>query len=223
MLLPWSVPTGICGRGDAIFAPTSHMMLKVGLTIFNQVGILLNKEWKLLFDPTAYENIKVVIEGEIYDRDLSGEIIVIDRNDWINAAKLSRKYEISFTKKGYESDLLSAMMTIEAGLENLSAELLESVNAKQLAGCKVNISFSLHHKNEMVVFKEVLKGLEEIWGRDRAIVQTALLDPLGDKPTIKSHVQVSFNRLVYEEQIDDLSEMVDYMIASLEKFKKIIE
>ncbi|ESU30220.1 hypothetical protein G3A_22955 [Bacillus sp. 17376] len=176
-----------------------------------------------MFDPTAYENIKVVIEGDIYDRDLSGEIIVIDRNDWINAAKLSRKYEISFTKTGYQPDLLSAMMTIEAGLENLSAELLESVKAKQLAGCKVNISFSLHHKNEMVVFKEVHRWLEEIWGRDRAIVQTALLDPLGDKPTIKSHVQVSFNRLIYEEQIDDLSEMVDYMIASLEKIKKIIE
>lgn len=176
-----------------------------------------------MFDPTAFENIKVVIEGDIYERDLSGEIIVIDRNDWINAAKLSRKYEISFTKKDYEPKLLSAMMTIEAGLENLSAELLESVNAKQLAGCKVNISFSLQHNDEMIVFKEVQKGLEEIWGRDRAIVQTALLDPMVDKPTIKSHVQVSFNRLVYEEQIDDLSEMVNYMIASLEKLKKIIE
>ena len=50
----------------------------------------------MLFDPTAFENIKVVIEGEIYDRDLSGEIFVTDRNDWFNSAKLSRKYEISF-------------------------------------------------------------------------------------------------------------------------------
>ena len=175
-----------------------------------------------MFDPTAFENIKVVIEGEIYDRDLSGEIIVIDRNDWINAAKLSRKYEISFTKKDYEPDLLSAMMTIEAGLENLSAELLESVHAKQLAGCKVNISFSLLHKNEMGVFKEVQKVLEDIWGRDRAIIQTAMVHPLKDKLRIQSQARVSFNRLVFEEQIDDLSEMVVYMIASLEKLKKLL-
>jgi alpha-D-ribose 1-methylphosphonate 5-triphosphate synthase subunit PhnI len=206
-----------------IFLCRCHMVPKVGLAIFNLVRIIVEKEWKLLFDPTAYENIKVVIEGDIYDRDLSGEIIVIDRNDWINAAKLSRKYEISFTKKGYEPDLLSAMMTIEAGLENLSAELLESVNAEQLAGCLVNISFSLLHTNEIVVSKEVQYVLEDIWGKDRLIAQTALLDPLEDKPMIKSHVQVSFNRLVYEEQIADLSEMVDYMIASLEKIKKIIE
>lgn len=175
-----------------------------------------------MFDPTAFENIKVVIEGEIYDRDLSGEIIVIDRNDWINAAKLSRKYEISFTKKGYEPDLLSATMTIEAGLENLSAELLGNLNAKQLAGCKVNISFSLLHKNELDGFQEVQKVLEDIWGRDRSIIQTALVHPLEDKSLIQSHATVSFNRLVYEEQIDDLSEMAVYMITSLEKLKKLL-
>lgn len=174
-----------------------------------------------MFDPTAFENIKVVIEGDIYDRDLSGEIIVIDRNDWINAAKLSRKYEISFTKKGYESRLLSATMTIEAGLENLSAELLESVDAKQLAGCVVGISFTLTHQNELDVFKEVQKVLTEIWGGDRAISQTAMIDPLENKSHIQNHVKVTFNRLVYEEQIDDLSEMVHYMITSLEKLKKL--
>ena len=174
-----------------------------------------------MFDPTAYENIKVVIEGDIYDRDLSGEILVIDRNDWINAAKLSRKYEISFTKKGYESSKLSATMSIEAGLENLSAELLESVDAKQLAGCVVGISFSLIHPNERDVFKEVQKVLTEIWGGDRAIRQTAMMDPLENESHIQNKVKVAFNRLVYEEQIDDLSEMVNHMITSLEKLKKL--
>lgn len=176
-----------------------------------------------MFDPTAFENIKVVIEGDIYDRDLSGEIIVIDRNDWINAAKLSRKYEISFIKKGFKQELLSANMTLEAGLENLSAELLQNENAKQLAGCIVGISFRLLHKNELNVFKEVQKALVEIWGTERAIVQTAMIDPLENKSLIQSQVQVSFNRLVFEEQIDDLSEMVDYMITSLEKLKIIID
>ena len=49
-----------------------------------------------MFDPTAFENIKVVLEGAVYDLDLNGEIIIIDRNDLINTAKLSRKYELSF-------------------------------------------------------------------------------------------------------------------------------
>lgn len=175
-----------------------------------------------MFDPTAFENIKVVIEGDIYDRDLSGEIIVIDRNDWINAAKLSRKYEISFTKKGFEPDQLSAAMTIEAGLENLAAELLESRNAQQLAGCVAGISFSLIHKNEKSIFKAVQEVLEGIWGKDRTIMQTVMIEPLENKSHIQNHVKIAFNRLVFEEQIDDLSEMIGYMINSLENLKKLL-
>lgn len=34
-----------------------------------------------MFDPTAFDNMKVVIEGAIYDLDLDGEISIIDRND----------------------------------------------------------------------------------------------------------------------------------------------
>ena len=44
-----------------------------------------------MFDPTAYENMRVVLEGIFYDKDLSGEILVIDRNDIVNTAKLSRE------------------------------------------------------------------------------------------------------------------------------------
>ena len=64
--------------------------------------------------------------------------------------------------------------------------------------------------------------LEDIWGSDRAIVQTGLIYPLDHKSRIQSDAKVSFNRLVFEEQIDDLSEMVEYMIASLEKLKKLL-
>ena len=49
-----------------------------------------------MFDPTAFENMKVVMEGIFYDKDLSGEIIILDRNDIMNIAKLSRTYDLSF-------------------------------------------------------------------------------------------------------------------------------
>jgi hypothetical protein len=174
-----------------------------------------------MFDPTAFENIKVVVEGEIYDRDLSGEIVVTDRNDWINTAKLSRKYEISFCLAGYEPSSLSGTLTIQAGLENLAAELLGSESANQLAGCVVGISFSLIHRNEMSVYHAVKEVLEDIWGRDRAINQIAQIVPLEKKSRVANRATVSFNRLVYEDQIDDLTEMIDYMITSLENLKKI--
>lgn len=172
-----------------------------------------------MFDPTAFENIKVVIEGEIYDKDLSGEIVVIDRNDWMNTAKLSRKYEISFSLPAVGFSGLFATMTLEAGIENLSAELLYKETAQHLAGCTVNIEFSMLHRNDTNVFIEIQKVLEDIWGMERAINQIAHIPPLANSPEIKNTSTVAFNRLVYEDQIDDLAEMINYMIASLEKLK----
>ncbi|SID87142.1 Uncharacterised protein [Mycobacteroides abscessus subsp. abscessus] len=52
-----------------------------------------------LFDPTAYENMKIVMEGLLYDKDLAGQISIIDRNELINTAKLSRTFEISGARK----------------------------------------------------------------------------------------------------------------------------
>ncbi|RSD26576.1 hypothetical protein [Mesobacillus subterraneus] len=175
-----------------------------------------------MFDPTAFENIKVVIEGDIYDRDLSGEILVIDRDDWINTAKLSRKYEISFTVKGFVPEKLSAGLVLEAGLENLSAELLGTESANQLAGCKVEIFFSLYHSNDLEVFQDIQDTLQGVWGQDRAIIQNVRHSPLQNSRHIHNKAVISFDRLVYEEQIEDLTNMVDYMNESLKKLKKII-
>ncbi|WHX39026.1 hypothetical protein QNH36_15200 [Mesobacillus sp. AQ2] len=175
-----------------------------------------------MFDPTAFENIKVVIDGEIYDRDLSGEIKVVDRNDWINSAKLSRKYEICFTVSGYNEKEIAATLTLEAGLENLSAELLGSGGANPLAGCIVDISFSLLLRKEVQVYQSIQEELEDIWGKEREIVQSLQVSPLAESEWIKNNARVSFNRLVYEEQIDDLTEMIDYMIDSLNKLKKLL-
>lgn len=172
-----------------------------------------------MFDPTAFENIKVVIEGAIYDRDLSGEILVIDRNDWINTAKLSRKYEITCCLAGDEHSGVNATMTLEAGLENLSAELMDLEHSTHLAGCIVVIHFSLTHCNESSIYKRIHTVLEEIWGSGRAIEQTAQIHALGDASQVNNKASVSFNRLIYENQIDDLAEMIDYMIKSMVNLK----
>ncbi len=34
-----------------------------------------------MFDPTAFDNLKVIVEGAVYDFDLHGDILVTDRKD----------------------------------------------------------------------------------------------------------------------------------------------
>lgn len=172
-----------------------------------------------MFDPTAFENIKVVIEGEIYDRDLSGEILVSDRNDWFNSAKLSRKYEISFGLADVGNNDLTATMTLEAGVENLCAEMLNMENAKHLAGCTVVICFSMAHLNNHEVFRDIQTVLESIWGVERAIEQIPQIPYFENPQQVNNLATITFDRLIYENQIEDLSEMIDYMIFSLQKLQ----
>ena len=74
-----------------------------------------------MFDPTAFDNMKVVIEGALYDLDLAGKIVIIDRNDIMNIAKMSRRFDVSFT---LPEARVTAMIEITSNLINLAAELL---------------------------------------------------------------------------------------------------
>ncbi|UOK56770.1 hypothetical protein MGI18_18515 [Bacillus sp. OVS6] len=52
-----------------------------------------------MFDPTAFDNLKVVLEGAIYDADLGGFITVIGRKDLVDLAAMSRCYQNTFQLK----------------------------------------------------------------------------------------------------------------------------
>lgn len=176
-----------------------------------------------MFDPTAFENMKVVLEGAIYDRDLDGAIHILDRNDYINSAKLSRKYEVVFSnEKATCGSSVKCRLTLEAGLENLAAELLPAVHSESSSGCHLIVSFSFMHKNEIELFQEINDVLKEIWGHDREIRQTITLNPFLEETWIKNKTTIKFNRLIKENHMDDLIIMIDHMIESIERIDLII-
>lgn len=75
-----------------------------------------------MFDPTAYENIKVILEGLVYDYDLSGQIKVIERNDLVNLADLSRNFNMSFIHKRDRKQLLTMTVELKADFKQLASE-----------------------------------------------------------------------------------------------------
>lgn len=175
-----------------------------------------------MFDPTAFENMKVVIEGELYDRDLTGEIRIQDRNDLFNSAKLSRKYDITFSDQINDAQEMSCTLILEASLVNLAAELLPIAHSEKNAGCQVTVKYTVLHQEEKEIYPKIQIALEEIWGSGRTISQFVTTDPFSKQPFIKNEIQISFNRLVYEDQMDDLTEMVNYMLLGIKKLREII-
>jgi len=176
-----------------------------------------------MFDPTAFDNIKVVVEGAIYDKDLDGEVLVTKREDLVDLANLSRAFNLAFSIVQSNKSDSYAEFKLRADLKNLASELLEMDHASTLAGCMVTIHFYLTHGNEEKIFLNIQKVLEDIWGKDRKIEQAVKINPLKRKDTIVNEAIVHFNRLVLEDQIEDLTEMIDYVVLTLKQLENVIK
>ncbi|MER2058268.1 MAG: hypothetical protein ABTA16_05560 [Niallia sp.] len=166
-----------------------------------------------MFDPTAFENMRTVMEGLIYDRDLDGDIIILDRNDLFNSSKLSRNYTITFKLKNQQNAKLT--FELSADLQNLSAELLASANKKNLIGASIYIHLYLRHKMSESLYVMLQNIVEDIWGKDMKVIQEISFYPLDSEQTVNNHITIDFKRLITEEQIDDMITMMEFMEKTL--------
>lgn len=171
-----------------------------------------------VFDPTAFDNMKVVLEGAVYDRDLIGDILVIARDDIVNLSTLARNYMIKVERRNMEKSVdVTGGFELIASLENLSSELLQSNINEVYSGCSVNIFLSIPRNLGCKIDEIITMELEKIWGSERIIsLTTAETKSKKEKSTSTSTYKISFGRLIKEEQMDDFEDMVEYLIQSLQ-------
>jgi hypothetical protein len=185
-----------------------------------------NKNWKegfYMFDPTAFENMRVVMEGIFYDKDLSGDITIVDRNDVINTAKMSRDFDLSFQLKSTSVSKVTCKVTLKANIENLAAELLTTSRSAGSAGCIVTIEFLFENDRDESVTLEVDQLIRKIWGEDRIVKQMIRYEPLNRIQRAHHTVLISFDRIIREDQMDDLIEMHEYMLITLDKLECVVK
>lgn len=167
-----------------------------------------------MFDPTAFDNMKTVTEGALYDLDLAGEITIIDRNDVLNIAKMSRQFTISFKLPAHQ---ITATMEMTTEVKHLAAELLPGLLSNETAGCYMKLQFCFKTHDKLSNYQSIADILRKIWGDERKISQTVEYNPLDNSRKIKNVVTVDFSRTIGEAQMDDLVEMIDFMVTTLEQ------
>jgi hypothetical protein len=169
-----------------------------------------------MFDPTAFDNLKTVLEGAVYDLDLEGDIVVIDRRDLVDLAHFSRMYTISFRLPSTPPPPVSCMIRLEMSLEQIANELLQrSVRP----GCRLTVSFFLPIR-QLETCSFIESALRRIWGDKRMIRQTLSHEFPHETPGYRNEVTIEFGRLIYEDNVADLQAMIPYMTASLEQLQK---
>lgn len=167
-----------------------------------------------MFDPTAFDNMKVVIEGALYDLDIIGEIVITDRNDLINMAKMSRKFDMSFH---LPNSTVKAKMEMTSNLVNLAAELIPSIQLEPKSGCHLRLQFLIEHEDLEIDFQAVETILQNVWGSTRKITQIVQYHPLENESKHTHVIKVEFERLIGEDQMDDLVEMTEFIITTLKQ------
>ncbi|TXK85420.1 hypothetical protein [Paenibacillus sp. N3.4] len=164
-----------------------------------------------MFDPTIYDNVKVVLEGAVYDLDLDGEILITRREDLVDLSAMSRTYAIEFVRK---VDFPSkAEIHLYVHLSDLAAEILENPSAKP--GCTLSVKFYTEVKEPELDCKRIAEELSVIW-EYRPLITQVLSYEYGVTPiTYQNVITISFGRKIDESQIDDFPHLIDSALKSL--------
>jgi hypothetical protein len=158
-----------------------------------------------MFDPTAFDNLKVVLEGAVYDLDLSGEITILDRRDLFDFAHYERTYVIQFSLPHQAES--SVTLHLKADTGHFLAER-KGIAEKNWAGAE--IEFTYNGSDNLVHSK---KELESAWGTDKSWEWVNIYSSL--RPASVQGI-LRFNRVITEEMVDDILQMVSFSVETLD-------
>ncbi|WP_064091382.1 hypothetical protein [Rossellomorea aquimaris] len=157
-----------------------------------------------MFDPTAFDNLKVVLEGAVYDQDLTGEIEIIDRKDLFDFAHYERCYQIQYCLP--QNRNVSIILQLKANMGHFLAER-KMMTDKNKAGAEIKIIY---------IGSETLSNerstLEETWGMDKSWEWRKVESTLHPS---KVEGVLTFNRVITEEMVDDLFQMISFSVKTL--------
>lgn len=162
-----------------------------------------------MFDPTVFDNLKVIVEGYIYDLDLAKEISVINRNDMIDLSRMSRNYRITYSHVVKKNPSVS--LKIEMDQKHLSGELQRTIDNP---GCLIELSF-----NEETVGQDydelLLKKLKRMWGNEHLVNLFVTKEVTSTTNLFHHRYQIIFQSLFGEDDIENILQIVDYSISLL--------
>ncbi|MGM0873901.1 MAG: hypothetical protein ACQEWV_03720 [Bacillota bacterium] len=168
----------------------------------------------MMFDPTVFDNLKVIVEGYIYDLDLENEISVTNRSDNVDLATMSRKFTITFSEINKRDP--SVMIEIEMRQNQLAGELLQTIKKP---GCHINVI--LQEELQSQEYNQLLfKKLKRSWGEEHTIKLFVTKEVTSSLNVFHHSYQVCFQTKFGEDDIDELLHIVDHSISLLRMMSK---
>ncbi|MCZ8521754.1 MULTISPECIES: hypothetical protein [Paenibacillus] len=93
-----------------------------------------------MFDPTIYDNLKVVLEGAFYDLDAEGAFLITGREDLVDLASYSRTFRLEVRRQG---GACRGAVSLVSTLADFAGELRKMHLAGDAPGARVLLQLDL--------------------------------------------------------------------------------
>lgn len=166
-----------------------------------------------MFDPTVFDNLKVAFENQLYDLDnLDKEIAIVSRHDRMEMATMSREFRLGFTL--LENAEVTAEICLEASLRDLADEILEE--PEKNPGCTLRLFFYMTVEEPDTECPVIESILTQIWTPPSRPEQTLQYTYDRKQKHYQNKVEIRFDRKINENQMEDLPNLIDHILDSLE-------
>ncbi|WP_461480208.1 hypothetical protein [Paenibacillus sp. PvR052] len=169
-----------------------------------------------MFDPTIYDNLKVVLEGHLYDMDAERKIRIVGREDLIDIAGMGRTFRMKFVlRDGRERCKTSIMLC--SGLTDFAGELrgIHAVGERPGAKLEMQLEMPAELSEKRRAVHDYVSGL---WGEDWLISHERLteLSVESDPSTYDGSYRVKMisSRKIDESHIDDMEALLEHLLQN---------
>lgn len=171
-----------------------------------------------MYDPTIFENLRVVFENHIYDLDtMQRSIDIRNRKDQLDLAILQRTFSIEFSLVRHPSVTVEVILT--SPIEELAAEILEVEDAEP--GCQLSLRILKYVENPEVQCEPIATFLKVIWEQEVEITQTISFEYGQRQADFLNTIDIDFIIKLTEENIPEISRFLETVRDMLEQIAKI--
>jgi hypothetical protein len=172
-----------------------------------------------MYHPSVYDNLKIVLEGAVYDLDFSGAIEIIDRKDIVDLAIMSRTFSILFRVAGLNSSFTGELV-LSSRLEDYATEKLE--DNPEGAGNKLSI-FIRTPVYEIETDCKQIESILKNWtsGELKGDIQQKLIYIYGEPRNIfHNTISIDLFKLITEEETERFAQVLQQAITSIQEINE---
>ena len=168
-----------------------------------------------MFDPTVFDNLKVVLEGAVYDLDLKGQIEIIDRSDLVDLAKMSRTYSVCMAKEQVEG-----LIELTTDVESWSGEIMENgINFP----CHLFVQFFIKIDDINRCCSGIRFRLSQIWRPYKPKVEQQIGFIYGSsahQTEFHDQINIFFNDPIDEAFITEIPQLIKLLVETLDSLEE---